>query len=363
MFSGSYDSDDVIFLLKPVRLAPTPLAEKERLIQSGQRHYSEMIGDERLPSPTYLRVFHDSLVMVRARFARHLLELARLIAGVRSGDITLVSLARAGTPVGVMLKRILQLHLGRTAHHYSVSIIRDRGIDENALRYILDRHSAASVVFVDGWTGKGVIAAELRKSLASFNERHHVSLDSGLFAVADLCGLAANAATTDDYLIPSAVLGCTISGLVSRSILNRDMVGPDDFHACVVYEEYRADDLSRWFVDELTTEVGRWCNAETMRAKPGVTRAEQLLWRDRSNRFLQTTLREFKIRNVNLIKPGIGEATRLLLRRVPDLLLLRDPTLADVAHLGLLAREKNVPIRVDPTLPYLATALIKEIDG
>ena len=61
MFSGSYDPDDVLFLLKRVRVEPTPLEEKERLIQSGRRHYSEMISTECLPSPPYLRVFHESL--------------------------------------------------------------------------------------------------------------------------------------------------------------------------------------------------------------------------------------------------------------------------------------------------------------
>ena len=363
MFSGSYDPDDVTFLLKPVRMEPTPREEKERLIQSGQRHYSEMIGVESLPSPIYLRVFHESLGLFRERFARHLLCLARLIAAARPRDITLVSLARAGTPVGIILSRILRRWLDRTAPHYSISIIRDRGIDVNAVRWILERHAADSVVFVDGWTGKGAIARELRKSIAAFNETNHVALDPGMFAVADLSGTAACAATTEDYLIPSAVLGCTISGLVSRSILNQEVVGPVDFHACVFYDEHRPRDLSRWFVDEITMAVGRIIGAKDARADRGVTPAERALWRERSTAFLHDVMKQFTIRNVNLIKPGIGEATRVLLRRVPDLLLLRDPMPADVAHLHLLAHEKNVPIRVDPALPYLATALIKEIDG
>src|SRR5262249_5898839 len=246
MFSGSYDPEDVIFLLKPVHVAPTPLAEKERPIQTGQRHYSEMIGEEKLPSSQYLQIFHEALARVRERFAQHLAVLVELIVEARPREITLVSLARAGTPVGAILGRILQRRLGRSVSHYSISIIRDRGIDENALRHILARHSAESVVFVDGWTGKGVIAAELRKSVAAFNERNQVTLDPGLFAVADLSGTAACAATAEDYLIPSGVLGCTISGLVSRSILNRDVIGAGDFHGCVFYEEYRPHDLSRW---------------------------------------------------------------------------------------------------------------------
>ena len=297
--------------------------------------------------------------MVRARFARHLLHLARLIADARPRAITLVSFARAGTPVGVLLGRILRRFFERPTRHYSISIIRDRGIDENALRFILDRHPADSVVFVDGWTGKGVIARELRKSVTSFNEAHGVGLDPGLFAVADLSGAAACAATTDAYLIPSAVLGCTISGLVSRSILNHDVAGPSDFHACVFYEGLRGADLSRWFVDELMRDVGQAASLPSAQAdrKPAAKNGE------RSTAFLRSVMEQFKIRNVNLIKPGIGEATRVLLRRVPDLLLLRDPLLPDVAHLRLLALAKNVPIRVDPALPYLATALIKEIDG
>ncbi len=371
MFSGSYEPDDVTFLLKPVQMAPTPLEEKERLIQSGQRHYSEMIGVEALPSPRYLRVFHESMTHVRARFARHLLLLARLIADARRGEITLASLARAGTPIGVILGRVLKQFLKRPARHYSISIIRDRGIDENALRFILARHAPESVVFVDGWTGKGVIAQELRKSVAGFNERHGVGLDPGLFAVADLSGTAACAATTEDYLIPSAILGCTISGLVSRSILNSAVVGPSDFHACVFYEEYRGADLSRWFVDELTRDVGQVSSLPPPPSPPceGGAAGGVAGWKptprddNRSTAFLRNVMREFKIRNVNFIKPGVGEATRVLLRRVPDLLILRDPTLPDVAHLRLLALEKNVPIRVDPALPYLATALIKEIDG
>src|SRR4051794_4540118 len=158
MFSGSYQPEDVVFLLKPVRLEPTPVAEKERLIQSGRRHYSEMLSREHRPSPAYLRLFHDALVREKARFAGHLISLARLIAGRHPGPVTLVSLARAGTPVGVLLGRILRRHLGRAAVHYSISIIRDRGIDEVALEHVLRLHPADSVAFVDGWTGKGVIA-------------------------------------------------------------------------------------------------------------------------------------------------------------------------------------------------------------
>jgi hypothetical protein len=70
------------------------------------------------------------------------------------------------------------------------------------------------------------------------------------------------------------------------------------------------------------------------------------------------------IADVNLIKPGIGEATRVLLRRVPRLLILRDAAAPDTAHLKVLATEKSVPLIVDADLPYQAVSLIRStLDG
>jgi hypothetical protein len=44
---------------------------------------------------------------------------------------------------------------GVALRHYSISVVRGHGVDDNALSYILDRHDAAAIQFVDGWTGKG----------------------------------------------------------------------------------------------------------------------------------------------------------------------------------------------------------------
>jgi Tellurite-like stress resistance cysteine protease StiP/PELOTA RNA binding domain len=262
----------------------------------------------------------------------------------------------------VLLGRTLRRLLGRPACHYSVSIIRDRGIDEAALGHILDRHAAESIAFVDGWTGKGVIARELRGGIAAFNERTGFRVDAGLYTVADLCGAAAFASSGDDYLIPSSVLGATVSGLVSRSILNDAVIGPGDFHGCLYLTELAAADLSRWFVDEVYAEIERQAAAAPA-PSGGVTPSQRARLRETSEAFLADMRRRFGVHNANHVKPGIGEATRVLLRRVPDRLLLRDHRGADVAHLLVLAQEKNTPVIVDRRLPYTAAALIKEIDG
>ncbi|WP_338770829.1 cysteine protease StiP domain-containing protein [Massilia sp. METH4] len=354
-FSGSYAPDDVQFLLRRLHgQAFVSVEDKEALIQSGRHHYSEMLSAEALPSARHLELFDAACEANRARMAADCLRLAHLLAARRAGQITLVSLARAGTPVGVIVKRLLQRVFHRHVVHYAVSIVRDRGIDEAALRAILAHHVPASIAFVDGWTGKGVIARELEMSVERFNMRHHVRIDPGLFVLSDLAGAAAHAASDADYLIPSSILNATVSGLVSRTVAERDM-GPDDFHGCLVYDEFAAHDRSRTFADDIA--------AAALELAAAGTPAPAAIDRERSaatsRECLRTIAQRYGIADVNLIKPGIGEATRVLLRRVPRLLLLRDADAADVAHLRLLAREKDVPVVVDPTLPYQGVSLIR----
>jgi hypothetical protein len=90
-FCGSYRPDDVTFLLKRLPQLPfVDIARKEQLIQSGARHYSEMLSPEVLPSPRYLDVFRQACAANRQQMARDCLKLAALIANRRSGPITLV---------------------------------------------------------------------------------------------------------------------------------------------------------------------------------------------------------------------------------------------------------------------------------
>ncbi|MES2259797.1 MAG: cysteine protease StiP family protein [Pseudomonadota bacterium] len=360
-FCGSYRPQDVQFLLKPLALRHfVTVGEKERQIQSGRRHYSEMLSPETLPSEPYLRVFRAACAANLQRMARDCLDLAAQIACRRDGAITLVSLARAGTPVGVVLKHLLAQRFSRTVSHYSVSVIRDRGIDQAALAHILDSgHAPESIVFIDGWTGKGVMSRELAHTVAAWNTRHGTRIDSGLHVLSDLAGTAACAASCDDYLIPSSILNATVSGLVSRSILN-DMIGPGDFHGCVYYDQFAPHDQSREFADSLLAAAlalgthGVAANAiDAAGAETARRRAAEL-----SRQFMADAQHRHGITDANLIKPGIGEATRVLLRRVPRLLMLRQAEGADVAHLLLLAREKQVPVQFDAGLPYSAVALI-----
>jgi hypothetical protein len=356
-FHGSYRPNDVEFLLKPIEIDfVDDLARKETLIQSGQRHYSEMLSPERLPSPRYMALFHRAHAANRARLARDCLRLVRLLLDHHGAALTLVSLARAGTPIGAIVRHLAARLHGVRAAHYSISIIRDRGIDTVALREILARgHPPEGIAFVDGWTGKGVISRELASAIAAFNARTGLRLDPGLNVLADLAGSAARAASGEDYLIASSILNATISGLVSRSILN-EAIGPDDYHGCVHFEQFAAHDLSRWFVDDVVAAAMALHEREGEPPPEVSSPAERAA---ASRACMTAALRRHGIADENLVKPGIGEATRVLLRRVPERVIVRDAGDERVAHLVALAGEKHVPVDLDPTLHYHAISIIR----
>jgi hypothetical protein len=358
MFSGSYPPEDVTFLLQQLKLQPiADIEAKERLIQSGRRHYSEMLGVEAQPSAEYLRLFEESVQLNLPHMARDLWRLAQAIRERRGEAITLVSLARAGTPIGVALRHLFQERFGLELSHYSISIIRDRGIDTAALDYICSRHDPASIAFIDGWTGKGAIGRELERSVARYAVQRNLAIANELFVLCDLAGIAAGCGSTEDYLIPSAVLNATVSGLVSRTILN-ESIQPGQFHGCVYFDALAGQDRSRWFVEQLRAQVRRdWQQlANDRSAVPDLGKV-----RERCDRLLSDLMRRYDVADPNYIKPGIGEATRSMLRRVPRLLVLRDANAACVRHLVLLAQQREVPLCLDPALPLNAATIIRKL--
>lgn len=356
-FSGSYDPADVTFLLKPVRAAEveTPVAEKEAAIQSGSRHYSEMIAPETVPDGEYLALYEEALARNRRRLAGDVASLAASLVARRPGrEVVIASLARAGTPIGVLLARTLRAW-GQRATHYSLSIVRGRGIDLNALAHVAARHDAADVVFVDGWTGKGAIAAELEEALRD----RPLGFEPVLAVIADPSGSAGIAASSDDYLIASGLLNGIVSGLVSRSILRSDLVGPHDFHACLTYPQYAAADRSRAFVDV----VAPLAAAATPRPlqEHAIDRAAL---RNGCEAMLARLLEETGTSDRNRIKPGIAEATRAVLRRVPERVLVRDAADPDVRHLLHLAERTGVPVETLGDERYRAVTIVRGVgDG
>ena len=349
---GSYSSDDVIFVLKDISefIEEQGNEEREELIQNGV-HYSEMLPLEYHPSRDYLEVFYKTLDITADKIAQAVGMVAEQILKNRGKDVVLVSLARAGTPIGILIKRYTKFKYSLDLAHYSISIIRGKGIDENAVVWILGKHSGAEIQFIDGWTGKGMIKSVLDDACENFFQSYGIRLNPDLAVLADPAGCVNTFGTREDFLIPSACLNSTVSGLVSRTVCREDVIGENDFHGAKYYSEWKDIDLSNFYLDRISSCFPRFMYNM-------VDEFDHTI----SNIGMKDVImiqKDFNISDINLIKPGVGETTRVLLRRIPWKILVGSIENENLRHILLLAKERNVEVEIYTKMSYSCCGLIK----
>ena len=335
-------------LLKDITGMVEPLGTKEREleIQRG-RHYCEMLPKEYSPSKEYLEMFNKGLELYGGLTAQAVARVSRRIWRRKRGKIVLVSLARAGTPIGVLIKRYIRKKYGIEVPHYTISIIRAKGIDRNAMDFILRKHDPGEIQFVDGWTGKGAIKNELDTAMADYP-----GVGSGLAVLSDPAYVSGVCGTHDDFLIASSCLNSTVSGLLSRTFLRSDIIGRNDFHGAAFYKELIGQDVTYKFINEIER---RFDLTDLDEEDEGDERIGVI-------NEIRDIAQIFGVKDINLIKPGIGEATRVLLRRFPWKVLVH--SLDDDDHLGhlyQLAKEKNVEVMEYPLRHYRACGIIRNL--
>lgn len=345
---SSYKPEDVTILLKDITgiIEPLDSSIRERLIQSGT-HYCEMLPKEYPPSPEYLATYKDALSRFSEITAKAVGNAADKIYISKNKAPVIVSLARAGTPVGILIKRYLEKKYSITVPHYTISIIRGRGIDKNAMNFILSKHNADCIQFVDGWTGKGAITRQLEEAMKDFPQ-----VDAGIAVLSDPACVAQHCGTHEDFLIASSCLNATVSGLISRTFLRSDIIGSDDFHGAMYYEEFENQDLTYEFINTIEEKFDfsdSENSSEEFEYGKGLEETKEIA-------------KHFGIPDINLVKPSIGEATRVLLRRIPWKILVH--SLNDdknLAHIYRLAAEKGVAIEEYPLKNYKACGIIRKI--
>ncbi|MGA5728533.1 phosphoribosyltransferase [Streptomyces seoulensis] len=356
---SSYAPAEVGWLLQDLSSVSleAPTEEREEAVQNGGAHYAESLPVEYQPSERYQALFHAALETSADRIARAVGVVTETVLTERGGTPVLVSLARAGTPVGVLMRRWAEQRYGTELPHYAVSIVRGRGIDANALRWLAAHHDPRDVVFVDGWTGKGAITRELSTAIEEFERAEGVTgFDPEIAVLADPGSCVRTYGTRDDFLIPSACLNSTVSGLISRTVLRADLVGPDDFHGAKFYRELADADVSVAFLDAISARFPEVRDEVDAAVK-------ELLAEDRTPtwegwRAVERISEQYGIHDVNLVKPGVGETTRVLLRRVPWKILAKAGAGADLDHVRLLAEQRGVPVEEVDGLPYTCVGLI-----
>lgn len=347
----SFKPEDVKVLLTDLTgiIEQVTVEELESRIHAGQ-HYSTMLPTEFKPTEEYFELYRQAMDRHAKTIAEYVVQVGdKMLRDVEDYPV-IISLARAGTPVGVLIKRYFDF-IGIKSAHYSVSIIRDRGLDDIAMWeiYTHERTTPKDYRFVDGWTGKGAISRELKTSVALLKATSlkWSALRPDLYVLADPAGITDCCATHDDFLLPNALLNAPVSGCISRTIRN-ELVGKNDFDGAVYLSEFEGIDVTYDFIDRIEAYF------------PEVARSRH----ESTKEIIERIKKDFDVKDSNMVKPGIGEATRVLLRRVPRVLLYdTDKDNPDVQHIFNLAKEKNVPCLKFELGHFKVCSIIKEGDG
>ena len=354
----SYSPEDVTILLQDVegRVPVLDTLEREKLNQSGV-HYSEMLPLEYVPTEKYMEIYKNSLETLSFETANAIAVLSDKIVKKHGPETVIVSLARAGTPVGILVRRYIKYKYGYDVPHYSISIIRGKGIDVKAMKMIVDNHKAENIQFLDGWVGKGAINGVLEKACQELRESdsRFEKLDSDLAVLSDPASVTDMYGTRQDFLIPSACLNATVSGLVSRTVKLKDMTD-DELHGAVYNKHQEGVDESIKFIETVESYFDK---IQENYFKP--SKAEE----DENFKGIYE-IREigklYGIEDVNKIKPGVGETTRVLLRRVPFKVLISEHANPRyMEHILRLCKEKNIPVEKYPFKKYNCCGIIKDV--
>lgn len=349
LLKGSYNSD-CEFLLKDLSsvIEEISIEGKESLIAKGVS-YSNFISKEINLGIEIDNLFLEMLEAKKDLIAEYVAVVAEQIYRDKGKDLILVSLARAGTPYGILIRRYLKFKYNIDIKHYSVSIIRGRGIDFNAIKYIVKQNENCNIQFVDGWTGKGSIINELKKSISKFNKDFNCSIDYSLAVIADPARVSKYYGTREDIAVPNSILNSTVSGLISRTILNSDFIKEDDFHGAISIK-YFENDYSNIYVDTISKNFNRKANISLTKDEVELYYALEIV---------NDIKEKYKIHDINKIKLSIGESSRVLLRRRAKVLLLKDKNDEEVKQLVILAKKKGIKIEEYKYSNYRAIAIIE----
>ena len=157
---------------------------------------------------------------------------------------------------------------------------------------------------------------------------------------------AAISGTTEDFLVPNACLNATVAGLVSRTIVAPDLVGPHDFHAAKYYPELCAHDRSAQFLDTISHEFPAVRSQVDVHHTP--PRTGRHVPSFAGERIAQSLADEYDLPNVNLVKAGVSETVRMLLHRPAQRVLVQPDAGSDIIVVHQLATRWSLPIEERP---------------
>jgi hypothetical protein len=134
------------------------------------------------------------------------------------------------------------------------------------------------------------------------------------------------------------------------------VLAPGCFHGAKFYRDLASADVSARFLDAVSSRFESVADAVSgqWRALRDSDRAPTWQgWRE-----VERLSAEYGIGDVNLVKPGVGETTRVLLRRMPWRVLIHPDAVPELRHVLLLAEQRGVPVDEVPGLAYRCIGLV-----
>jgi len=302
------------------------------------------------PSAEYILLFINSLNQFSFHIAMLIQNLSESIYRNNPNGCVLVSLRKAGTSIGVLIKRFLEKKYTKIFPHYSIGVSK-KCIDRNALLYVLNNHKDRKIQFVDAWTGRGDLLKSLVNSLSEFyyisDPRTALAVLSDPANVTDICG------THCDFPIPHSFLESTTSGLLSKAFRHLSL-SEEDYYATIYYDNLLEQDLTYRFIDSVENHFDFSVLARSKYPECTPTKYS-------SATEIASITSDFALGNVKFVKPGIGESTRSLLRSTPNIVLFKkniDKVL--IQHILYLANQKNIPTLEYPLEAYKTCSIVIE---
>lgn len=341
LLKSTYKKDDVIILLKDVSNVQNILNQKNNNLFTS---YSDYIPEEKELDSEYIKIVEQSLMLNAKNMATYIAILTNEIYE-KYENIVLVSLLRAGTSLGVLMKNYSESILKKKVNHYSIALSRDKGIDFNALNYIRKNNPNRIIVFIDGWVGKGTTRQALINSCQIYNKKYNERVSPILAVLCDLLGQSDFYATTKDILIPMSLLNAQACGLISRITQNEKVIKEKDYAGAIRFDYLKKQDKTYLIIDEI---------------KKHFNRLETDLIKERVNISLniKPIQEQFNIKNVNGVKAGINETIRILLKKDVSLVLIKESSNQNLSAIKYICDKKNVEIVEYKDLTCEAIALL-----
>lgn len=339
---SSYKDEDVTLLLNDVtgKVKPVSQEERNRRVEAGE-YVRSIIIEEYKVSKEYTKIVLDNMEKYLDKMVEVVGILSENLYELKGDDLVLVDIARAGMPIGILVKRYIKMFHGVDVPHYGISLVK--GLDKKAMEYIINKHGKKGIQFIDGWTGKGAVAKEIRESV----EKDFPGIDPNLAVLSDCINIAKYAGTREDIYIPHAPLNASVTGLVSINVLNETFENPTGFHSAVYLEDLEEDDISAAYIERVVSKF----------TKQNPTKIEDN--EDIDDTEIDKIAEDIK-KDKKELNPGINESARAVLRRTLEKLLVTDVNDRELAVLIELAKTKSIKVEEYPLNGYKAVAVASD---